>query len=145
MSDIMMQLVSVYGTRTGEVRLTQRQEQALQTACVLQTLGYHFSRFCADKPTFTDAQIVEMCSGYKFIARICRGTNDHPYVVTHPSRPDAVPCLSFADAVKCAHDVFRCNVITVPPEDFRPEFDGIADHWRATILIVESRENGGHR
>lgn len=131
----MMQLVSVYGTRTGEVRLTERQVQALQTACLFQTLGYHFSRFCADKPTFTDAQIVEMCSGYKFIARICRGRTD-PFVVTHPSRPDPVPCLCFADAVKCAHDTFRCNVVTVPSGDFQREFDGIADHWRVTILIV---------
>jgi hypothetical protein len=135
MSDIMNLLVSVFRTREGEVRLTERQEQALQAACVWQTLGYQFSRFCAEAPTYTDAQVASMCSGYKFIARISRGS-DVPYLVAHASRSEPEPCLSFADAVKCAHEMFRCDLVTVPPDEFRPEFDGIAGHWRVTILIV---------
>lgn len=135
MSDIMKMLVAVYGTREGEVRLTDRQEQALQSACVWQTLGYHFSRFDFAEPTHTDAQIVSMCRGYKFIARIARGS-DSPFVVTRPSDAQPpTPCLSFADAVKCANDL-RCDVVTVSPGEYRKEFDAIADHWRVTILIV---------
>lgn len=135
MSDIMKKLVAIYGTRSGEVRLTERQEHALQSACVWQTLGYHFSRFAFEEPTYTDAQIVSMCRGYNFIARIGRGS-DSPFVVTRASEPPT-PCLSFADAVKCAHEMFRCSVVTISAGDFRPDFDAIADHWRVTILIVD--------
>jgi hypothetical protein len=135
MNDIMKRLVSVYGTRDGEVRLTDRHEKALQTACVWQTLGYYFSRFSFEEPSYTDAQVASMCSRYKFIARISRGS-DVPYVVTHESKSEPEPCLSFADAVKCAHELFGCNLVTVPPDEFRPEFDVIADHWRVTILLV---------
>jgi hypothetical protein len=139
MTDLMNRVVSIYKVQGGgEIRLTQRQERALQHACVWQTLGYHFSRFCFDAPTYTDAQIVAMCSTYKFIARICRDSFS-PFVVVNPHTPDdqPTPCLSFTDAVRCAHEMFRCDVITVPSNDFRPEHDSIADHWRVTILIVD--------
>lgn len=143
MSDFMSQAVWIYVTRDGkEVRLTERQEIALQKACVWATLGYQFSRTEFSEPTYSDRDIVALCAGYKFIAHIGLLNPQYrspelPYLVGNPNRfePSAT-CANFTDAVKCARELFYCDVVTVPAKEFRPEFDCIADHWRVAILTV---------
>lgn len=143
MSDSRKQAVGVYISRSGAlVQLTDRQETALQRACVWQTLGYRFLRYDFAEPSYSDADIVSMCAGYRFIAHIGLlheqyRSPDAPYLVLNPKmREPSAACANFTDAVKCAHELFRCDVVTVPTAEFKPEFDSIAEHWRTAILIV---------
>lgn len=143
MNDTRKHTVGVYSTRSGAlVLLTERQETALQRACVWQTLGYRFLHYDFAEPTHSDADIVSLCAGYKFIAHIGMlhqqyRSPDAPLLVLNPKKfePSAA-CANFTDAVKCARELFRCDVVTVPASEFKPEFDCIAAHWRIAILVV---------
>lgn len=135
--------VGIYSTRTGgRVLLTARQETALQRAGALQALGYRFVDYDYRRPTHTDMEILAMCNGYRFISHIGLLHGDYrspdaPYLVSNPERfePSAA-CGSFADAVKCAVELFRCDIVTIRGRDFRREFESTTDHWRVTLLIV---------
>jgi hypothetical protein len=137
----MKHAVGVYFTRKGvEVRLTERQEKALQAACMWQTLGYRFSRYTFAGPTHSDREIAGLC--FKAVAHIGMlhskyRSPDFPYLVSSPNRfePSAV-CVSFEDSVKCARELFNCDVVTVPAKEFQPGFDDIAARWHVAILIV---------
>jgi hypothetical protein len=135
--------VAVYATRDGgKVRITERQERALQASCAWQTLGYRFSHCGFEVPSYSAADILGMCSGYRFTTHIGLlhaqyRSVDAPFLVSNPERfGQSAACANFADAVKCAHELFHSDLVTVRADEFQPAFDSVADHWRVAILIV---------
>jgi hypothetical protein len=135
--------VSRFKTRGGAiVLLTKNQELALERAGVWVTLGYTFVCEEEGKPSFTDRQMATQLAGYKGKTHIGMlhpeyRTPDLPYVVANPQEYEpSAACAGFADALNCAREKFRCDVVTVLERDYQPKFNLIAEQWRVVLLVV---------
>lgn len=137
-------LVSLYSTPGGTAeRLTDRQLAALQRAGVWPSLNYRFMYCAHSAPTHGDDHIAKMLGDYQgkvhigMLAREYRDP-DLPYIVTatHGGNSCFVPCETFQAALKCASEMFLCDIATVPQCDFQPEFHRMAEEYRITLLVI---------
>jgi hypothetical protein len=136
-------LVQIYATPKGPVRLTDDQVVALQRAGVWESLKYTFLYCAVSAPTHSNEHIVNMLGDYP--RRVNIGMLDPeyrdprlPYMLTATNRGNTglVPCETFQAALKCASEMFRCDIVTVPRRDFQLEFRRMAKDYNIVVLVI---------